>query len=249
MVFYDSKGNEVEFKGTRLNLLGANGEILSEGNGIVYKKYFSFAEHRIKQSIFDFIKEIDNPHMVKLLERYYLAEEISDFDTFYQNVNSPFIYDCPYNNDAQKVDLYTYKWVPKEYIDILEQSVEYLLFNLNDLLLLADYFSNHRIRIADMRTDNMVCNKNNIVLIDPDMYSFVSSNIDALNLRTYNRKLILMTIKNLCAKLTEYKSPIIETRLRTLFQESISHPNIGITPIIKKLRGCKMPIDYIIKSS
>lgn len=259
MQYYDKEGNLVEFNGTRTNLLGANGEIYKIDDKIAYKRYFSYAENRIKQAIFDFIRDLKNPHMVRLLDRYYLAEDIENFDIFSFYVNNPAIYDSPYNKDLQKVDLYTYEWVKKEYLDILEESVDYLLDNTNELLKLVDILSANGIKLADMRTDNLVCNKQGITLIDPDMYSFIPSLIapdnfsfvpddyDLNTLRIYNRKLVLMTLRILCASQTEYKGQALEQSISELFQDSIRNPKDGMVTLSKKLKGYQMPIEYLAK--
>lgn len=245
MQYYDKDGNLVDIFGKRMNKLGANGEIFIQENGTAYKKYFSFAEHRIKQAIFDFIRNMDTPHMVKLLDRYYLPQDISDIENFLWEANQENAYDFPYNRDLYKIDLYSYEWVKQEFLDLLEMPVDYLLDNVNELMKLADYFAKYRIMMADMRIDNLICNKEHIVLIDPDMYHYVSSSYDLRQLSLYNRKLILMTLKNLCMRLTSYKGEIVSNSIATLFSESIQFPKEALEHLTKKLSRYQMPIEYI----
>lgn len=248
MSYYDKEGRVVEFNGNTTNLEGANGEIFILPNNIAYKKYFSYAENRIKQSIFDFIKSINNPHMLKLLERYYLTEEVTNLDIFLNYVNcTEKDFSC-YNRDPQKIDLYTYEWSKKEYIEMLEQPVDYLLDNLNELLRLADICSMNGVAMNDMKVENLICNKNNIVLIDPDMYYFVAPQENKSQLAIQNRKHIFQMLKSVCQRLTEYRSADISRKINELFESSIEDPRYGISILCKKLSGCKMPIDYAIKT-
>lgn len=248
MEYYDSKGNLVEFNGSKTPLEGANGEIFKLNDKIAYKRYFSYGENKIKQAIFDFIKSLNNPHMVKLLERYYLAEDILNYDIFLYNVNNVGVDYSLYNEDFNKIDLYTYEWVKSEYFDILEQSVDYLLDNLNELIRLADYFSMNYISLSDMKADNAICNKNSIILIDPDMYYFVNPEDSKSHLVIENRRLILTTIRSLCKRLTEYKNDMISRNIDELFESSIASPQYGISLLSKKLSGCKIPLDYVAKT-
>lgn len=248
MIYYNSKGELVEFNGNTTKLEGANGEIFRDSNNIAYKRYFSYAENKIKQAIFDFIKSINNPHMVKLLERYYLAEDILDLESFLYYVNHVERDSNLYNEDLQKIDLYTYEWVEKEYIDILEQSVDYLLDNINELLRLADFLSMNGIAMSDMKADNIICNKNGIVLIDPDMYYFIDPQDSKSHLMLENRKLIFQTLRSVCQRVTEYKGNLISRNITELFEDSIEDPRYGISLLSKKLSGYKMPIDYITRT-
>lgn len=250
MKYYDKEGRIVVFNGSTTNLEGANGEIFRCPNNIAYKRYFSYAENKIKQSIFDFIKSINNPHMVKLLERYYLAEDIKDLDNFLFYVNRVAIDFNHYNEDFQKIDLYTYEWVKEEYVDMLEQSVDYLLDNLNELLRLADFLSMNGIAMNDMKLENLICNRNSIVLIDPDMYYFINpQDKDSKSLlMLQNRKRIFQTLRSVCKRLTEYRGNDISINIDELFEGSIEQPKYGIALLSKKLSGYKMPIDYVTKT-
>lgn len=248
MIYYDSKGKIVEFNGVKTNLECANGEIYKINSQIAYKKYFSYGECKIKQAIFEFIKSINNPHIVKLLERYYLAEDVIDYDIFMYLVNFIERDISKYNNDHCKIELYTYEWVEEEYFDILEQTVDYLLDNLNELLRLADFFSMNYISLSDIKTANMVCNKSNIVLIDPDMYYFVDPKNGKFNLAIENRRYILMVMKTLCQKLTEYRNNSISNNIAELFESSIKSPQYGVSLLSKKLSGCRIPLDYVART-
>lgn len=248
MNYYDKYGGIEVFNGNHTNLEGANGEIFRCPNNIAYKRYFSYAENKIKQSIFDFIQSINNPHIVKLLERYYIAEDITDLDRFLYEVNHSNKDFNHFNSDFHKIDLYTYEWVEEDYIDILEQSVDYLLDNLNELLRLADYFSMNGVAMNDMKVANLICNRDRIVLIDPDMYYYVSDQESKASLMIQNRRCIFQTLRSVCKRLTEYRGVAVVNSINGLFEESIENPKYGISLLSKKLSGCKMPIDYVSKA-
>lgn len=248
MKYYDKEGRLTEFNGRTTNLEGANGEIFKCSNNVAYKKYFSYAESKIKQSIFDFVKSVNNPHIIKLLERYYSVEEILNLDTFLHYANHVERDFSTYNVDLQKIDLYTYEWIEKDYIDILEQSVDYLLDNINELLRLADFFSINGVAMNDMKVENLICNRNGIVLIDPDMYYFIGSQDSKSELMLQNRKCILKTLRSVCKRLTEYRGDSISENVNELFESSIEDPRYGIALLSKKLSGYKMPIEYVART-
>ncbi len=257
MKYYDSNGNLVEFNGLKTDFEGANGVIYLNGNGISYKEYFSYAETKISRSIFELLKNINNPHLIKLIERYYLSEFINDYDSFVEEIkNTDPIYGT-YNRDITKIDLYTYYWVEREYIDILEQPKDYLLDNINALLKLSDLLSANFVVVSDIKVDNTVCNKNSIILIDPDMYYFIPPECTSSNpklqydkkidLRLKNRIRIIYLISDLCHKLTEHKNDYISNRISELFKSSIEEPYKADHILSKKFKGYKMPIEYLSK--
>ncbi len=247
MIYYDSKGNQVEFNGQSTDLKGGNGEIYKINDDIAYKKYFTYGENKIKQAIFELLKSFNNPHLVRLLERYYLVKDILDYDDFLYHITHIERDYAIYNRDIKKIDLYTYQWVKQEYIDILELSVDYLLDNINGLITLADLLSDKYIALSDMKYENVICNRNRIVLIDPDMYYFVNHQENKSNLRNENRRYIFQIMRSICQRLTEYKSNSISRNITELFEDSIKSPQSGLILLSKKLSGYKIPLEYALK--
>lgn len=247
MIYYDSQGNQVEFNGQLTDLKGGNGEIYKLNSDIAYKKYFSYGENKIKQAIFEFLKSVNNHHLVRLLERYYLVKDILDYDDFLYHITHIERDYTLHNQDIKKIDLYTYEWVKLEYIDILELSIDYLLDNINGLIGLADLLSDNYIALSDMKAENVICNRNSIVLIDPDMYYFIDPQDSKSHLKNENRRYIFQIMRSICQRLTEYKSNSISRNITELFESSIESPQSGLILLSKKLAGYKIPLEYALR--
>lgn len=246
MIYYDSKGKIVEFNGVKTNLEGANGEIYKINSQIAYKKYFSYGECKIKQAIFEFLKSVNNPNFINLIDRYYKSLKVKDYKAFLKSIIDTTPTEDIRNIDTYKIDAYTYYWIEQESIDFLEEDKEYILENFRALLNLADYFSQNRIGLADIKTDNVICNQNNIVLIDPDMYYFIPE-FSKTDIHKKNRLRIIYLMSSLCCRLTRHKSYETTDKVTGLFKESLERPEHAEKILSKSLRNYKKAIDYIRK--
>lgn len=245
MTYYDSKGTLVEFNRTKTSFEGTNGTVYKSDNGIAYKEYFWNGDTIITQAMFEFLKTINDKHFIKLIERYYQQSKVNDYDRFIKSISDTEPNPDIYHKDTYRIDMYTYYWVEKEYIDILEEHKDYLLDNLNALLKLADFLSSNYVGLSDIKMDNTVCNRNNIVLIDPDMYYFLPPEIVNSKLHEKNRLRILYLVASLCRSLTRHVSYENSDNVTELFGSSIENPEKALHILSKKLRGYKRPVDYL----
>lgn len=243
MLYYDSKGNLVEFKESNAYSEGTNAVIYKK-DSLAVKKYFCNGDTIITQEMFDFLKSIDNPNFIKLIERYYALSKIKNYNKFIASLANPKTNNELYNRDTYKIDLYTYYWIEKEYIDILEESKDYLLENFISLLKISDCLSDNRVGLADIKSENTICNQNSIVLIDPDMYYFISE-YSHTDLHKKNRLRIICLMSSLCRSLTRHISYETSDKVTELFKESLDNPQSAEKILTKNLRGYKKPIDYI----
>ncbi|MDE6142019.1 MAG: hypothetical protein K2G03_05395 [Bacilli bacterium] len=244
MQYYNSQGVLVEFDGLKSGHYGHNSEIMRLDDGSVYKRYFSKTEetNHIALEVFEFIKQMANKHMVKLIERFYNAEGI------------PNPSDIKDNPERYIIDAYTFEWVEKENINIIDMPTDYLTDNLRELILLADYLSAFGLYMLDIMPDNAVLNKNGIVLIDPDIYTFESSTSyknfikidDNFRVKRWNRKQILKLFRNLFYKALEMKKDDRTLSVADgIFGEVPWTGDYDVAIVSKKLKGFSTLGEYI----
>lgn len=241
MKYYDSKGNLVELNISQSSSFGTTASIYKGEDGIAYKKYFENSEINISQSIFETLKSIDNPHFINLIERYYSESQVIDYNHFIESIsktkpNYDFTSSYPY-----RISLYTYYWIQKDSIDLLEEDKEYLLDNLNELFKLSNILSRNHVKLSDMKVENCLCNKSGIVLIDPDLYFFVSGRLPF----NKNQFKILYLVSRLCQTLTSHNDFETIEKVKELFSDCYDETNKAVKTLSKKLRGYRRPIDYL----
>lgn len=244
MKYFNSSGELVEFNGIKSGHYGQNSEIMRLSDGSVYKKYFNETEdtNHITLEVFEFIKLLDNDHMVKLIERYY------------QEKNNLKAEDIVNNPERYMIDVYTYEWVKEDNIDILKMPIDYLLDNLSELLSLADYLSAFGLYMIDIMTDNVILNENGIVLIDPDIYTFEYNTLynhfmiasDNFRVKKWNRKCIVELLKRLFYRALEIRkeSNGITYMVEEMFEEVAWAGEYDTSIVAKKLNGFRNPEEY-----
>lgn len=245
MKYYNSSGELVEFDGIKSGHYGQNSEIMRLSDGSVYKKYFNEAEdtNHITLEVFEFIKLLNNEHMVKLIERFYQVKN---------NLKANDIISAP---ERYTIDVYTYEWVKEDNIDILNMPVDYLLDNMNELLHLVDYLSAFGLYMIDVMTDNAVLNENGIVLIDPDIYTFEYNTSyknfmmvsDNFRVKKWNRKCIVELLKRLCHRslLIRKEYDRLAYVVNEMFEEVSWTGEYDTLIVANKLKGYSTPKEYI----
>lgn len=131
--------------------VSTNGEIVLK----IYDKKTP-KDYRIDSSMFEILKGYNNPHFIELYEIFHKRDIINSWKYKYGKSYTPFAY--------------TTKFYRKENIDVLKASKEYLLENFYEIELLFEEFSKELIAVDDAKNSNVVLTKDNIVIIDPDMF-------------------------------------------------------------------------------
>ncbi len=246
MQYYNSKGELVLLDGIRSGMHGQNSEIIKINEHEFYKRYFLQTDetNRITLDVFEFIKQVSNKHLIKLIERFYQVDRDTTADEI---INNP---------EKYIIDAYTYEWVQKDNIDIFLMPVDYLMDNLKELLDLADYFSEYGLYLVDTKAENAVLNDSGIVLIDPDIntFSYEASykkfpkleDTDAV--KRWNRRRIIDLFKEICAKALQLRSDAPEVIVNDLFEDTEWDGSYDVTTVSKKLKGHKTPLDYVIST-
>ena len=164
-----------------------------------------------------------------------VIEEIMklDLESFYK------IYKLLYDRDGY-FSGYTMKYYDGEDIDILLMPTDYTLDNFAKMERDIKKISEKNIFVDDLHTENVILNRNELIVIDVDNYTF-STNENLLNsnitevYRLFKELYIESMIKN-------YSETVDELRvIRQLFKSNNN--------IYDELKGYKYPIDYIKKKS
>lgn len=246
MQYYNSKGELVELSGIKSGMYGHNSEIIKMNDKEFYKRYFWKTDEtcRIPIEVFEFIKQVSNEHLIKLLERFYRVEEgITPSDI----INNP---------EKYIIDAYTYEWIEKDDVDIFLMPVDYLMDNLRELLDLADYFSEYGLYLIDTKAKNTVLNNSGIVLIDPDIntFSYEASYKefpkleDTYAVKRWNRRKIIDLFKDICTKALQLRCDAPEVLVHNLFEDTEWDGSYDVAIVSKKLKGYKTPLDYAIST-
>ncbi|MBR1416246.1 MAG: hypothetical protein IJ572_00310 [Bacilli bacterium] len=193
---------------------------IKKKNNIVYKKYFvdTPISMKVDKELFDILKEINHKNFLSLLK----IRIINDY-----------------------VVGYTYKYVKSDDIKITEKDTSYTLDNLRDLEKLVDIFNQSKILMCDTHAFNMITQKDNIVIIDPDSYQ-----ID--NKRSYedfvlgNKIRLLSYIKNLYVNCCKKYDEDYYLAILKIFNIDLRN-NLSLSNELSKRLTYKKPIDAIKK--
>ncbi len=153
---------------------GLCAEIYSDDEQI-FKKYFPLTPrtYRLKENVFDILKDINNPHFIELYEIYNRSNQID----LYKSIR---------DEHEFIVSAYTAKYYKDNSVNALLEDKNYLLENFCELEKLFEELTKNNICTNDVKRDNSILGKNGIVIIDPDLFYIVDSS-DAF-LRQMNKK-------------------------------------------------------------
>lgn len=161
MDFYNRDNIKFDFTDMEYLSHGYNGEVFYN-NKMIFKKYFSWSEKdsRINLQLFDLLKEFKNPHFIELYDIYTKYFKIEIINRIIKKIR----------NNAFLVEGYSAKYYQEDNIDVLNSSKEYFLENLFEIEKFINELSENGIKINDMIRRNIILNKDNIVIIDPDLF-------------------------------------------------------------------------------
>ncbi len=197
---------------------------------IILKKYYSETpiNLRIKEDIFNILKDINNRNFIELYDIY---------STYKENLNHQSI-----------TSAYTAKYYKDNSINPILENKNYLLENFNNLEKLFDIFTNNMICTSDIKRDNSILEKNNIIIIDPDLFYIINSTKTFLR-KTNKIKLLYLfnsIIINSIDDDLDYPRKI--RILHNLLSDIIITDKTNITyELSKKLQYIKKPIDIFKK--
>lgn len=211
---------------------------------IIFKKYFNNIDDRdkINTDLFYLLKEINNPHLIKLFD-------------IYSNMNLLKLILYKMDVTPFKVDGYTAKYYEDDSVKFLYADIDYILDNFKELESLFKTFTDNGIVTSDIKRNNTILSPDSIIIIDPDRFSF--SNESQSSIAIHNKKKLLQLFRSLCyysSKDLEYEYGEyyhIRKKIESQFNSDdaiIITDKTNITDeISKKLKYTKTPIDYFLK--
>lgn len=226
MIFYDCNGNERHFDElTKFSSEGWCSEVYQYDSNMMLKKYRDscFRRLRLNKDVCDIIQRIDSPHIYKINDLLFSK-----------------------NEKKSPVAAYTYQYVKSDHVDILTMPTEYMIYNMNELSKLFTKFSDYHIRVGDLKTENTVLQKDNIVLIDLDLFRKVLMSKGRVNKR--NQLDLLYLFKDLlsdCAYIYDYSDDFLDSIIEIFANCSKSAD--GVLEVQKQFQKHKYPVDYINK--
>ena len=204
---------------------------------IILKEYFSYTTEqcRLNLEMFKILKDIKNKHFIELIN-IYSCMDIINLLKYYVKPS------------CFKTDMYTARYYVDEGINVLTESINYLLDNFRELEILFEEFSKNNICTSDLKRSNSIINSNGIIIIDPDL--FYISSMSQNYIITKNKKMLLDLFLDICLKCAieeQHSKQIINKIINDLVNIEVDK-NTDITyEIYKKLSYVKRPIDYLIK--
>lgn len=137
---------------------------------------------------------------------------------------------------------YTMKYYDSEDIDVLTMPMSYILDNFYDLFESVTKLSDKNILIQDLHDGNVITNKNQIIVIDADMYDILKNPSKNEAIRANYKKLCYLFRDLFINAISTYHIELFDVGL---IINSLFDYRRDTTSIYRKLKSYKYPIDYI----
>lgn len=201
----------------------------------ILKRFGPLAEP-IPYIIFEILKEIENPHLVKLQRRFYCRFKEADIKRLQTNPATV------------PIDAYTRMPVREGKIEILKRQKEYLLENISSLQELFDCLSQKRVCVNFRRREDVRADSNGLIITNPDAFTMS----DDENLTFYNRLTLLNSISALAMQ--EYSEQLFRQNteeankaISDLFDSQLARETDIAIAVEKKLSNVRKPMNYVKK--
>ena len=233
MKYYDENDNEIIIPDSILDNeidYGACATVYRYTEDLCFKRYdrgMNNIEYFLDTTTYEALRNISNPHLVNIKKLLY-KDKISKY----------------------KADAYLLSYYKEIYKDFLEVPTEYLLYNIEEIFKLLNKISEYKLRIHDLKRENILLTDTNIVLTDPDRWYFDNlskEEIEKLNVNNITGlfgEMVKESLKN------NYLDFLIENNLydyvisNKLFPLT-SNKDRAMKVLSKRLNGYKRPIDYV----
>ena len=232
MAYYDTNGKKFNHRSDSFRRLDVGGcaEIFTNDD-IIWKKYFFPVndKYRITPEVFELLKTFTNPNFIELYNIY---------------MERGFFHFLP--SKEFSVDAYTAKYYRGEEINILEQSVDYLIDNFSRLERLFDAFTSEHIVTDDIKFHNTVLTSDSIIIIDPDCFR-VDTSLSEREISRENKKNLWKLFQSVCINCyKDYRS--CGTTLARIVHKSnpdgeSDYENMALQ-LSKRLKPYKKTINY-----
>jgi len=205
----------------------------------IFKEYKDGIDYvcRMKVQLFNVLKQINNPHFIELY-------------TIYSRINLLEYLKYKLKKDDFYTEAYTAKYYHDDKINVLYESTDYLLDNFRDLELLFDEISKCGICANDLKYENTIFTKNNIIIIDPDIFYFYD--IAQSNLIKKNKILLVLLLENILINSKfdtneDIKKDDYLKQIDKLTSVNYDENKDVISQIARNLNRVKKPIEFFRK--
>lgn len=166
MYYYNSQGELINFNLGEQKFQGKSSRIFLLEDECYLKQYFPYSTSNVRMDLelFRILKKLDHPHTNKVLELYYDSAKIGSKEHLISHIQD------------LDVDAYQYLYIEDSFVDIMKESTEYLLYNLQVLEELTHTFTELGIWMKDFKRENTVFYKDRIILIDLDCCKLAKNN-------------------------------------------------------------------------
>lgn len=234
MIYYTKDNNKIFIPNSILNKENGHGKcgtVYKYNDDLcikIYNRGIDFDHCLLNTSIYDDLKTIKSDNLVDIKMALYKDKE-----------------------NKSITDAYLLTYYEEKYDDFLEIYTDYLLYNLEEIFKLIKEISIFKIRLHDLKRENIILTKDNIVLIDPDRwyYKFKDSEKEIEKLNINNIMAMFSKITKESLK-NNYLDFLIENNLydyvisNKLFPLT-SNKDRAMKVLSKRLNGYKRPIDYV----
>lgn len=214
---------------------------------------FSF-DSSTKEGTYGNINLTKNNKCLKLFKTEVSRKDKKDFDEeIYNEIrklnleNYYVLYDLYYNQALTKILGYLSEYYQAEDIDILTMPIDYTLNNLCTLYRSLSILAENYIRTDDLHKDNIITQKDKIIVIDTDLYykDSKSAKEEILKQNIYDLRDLFIEIY--LTSLNNYQGKERFRMAEKVFRLFTINSTFGVDPVIKKLIKYKYPIDYLRK--
>ena len=231
MYYYNSKGELLNYDLNHPKHQGKSSNIFWLKEKEYLKQYFFYSTTNVRMDfdLFTILKKLSHPHTNKILELYYDKNKIKNVESFIKHIKDV------------EVDAYKYLYIEDHFVNIIKESTEYLLYNLQELEHLIHIFTELNIWIKDFKRENTVYFKDKIILIDLDCCK-IEKNRNSDDIYKNNILCLQELFIDLLEKCKSY-SYRYEEEVIELF--ALTEKNSLTSSVSKKLWKYKTPLDYI----
>lgn len=230
MGYYNRTGTKLNIRENNFIYLGSGyqAEVFRDGTKAIKKYYKNTDSGRISLSVFDYLKDISNPHLIQFE------------DVFWERNSFPL---AQAKSDLSYFDGYISKYYQEEPINVLLAPTDYLLDNVRELDCLMERFANDGIQARDLSRSNAILSSDGIVLIDPD--EFCEGKDKIANAYDNKRRLVGL-LKDVCRFSVLPQFGITLKEVSNLMNVETHYDTDIAYQLSKKLGASSRPIDYFL---
>lgn len=226
MVYYNTKGQLVDFSLESPILHGTSANIYPIRDTLYFKKYYPSTPEalRMNYEMFPFFKKLNHPFICQVMDLYYAKECNKEEHLFLDHLTAG----------------YTFQFIEEMASNLLEESVDFLIYNLENLERLMGLFTENQVKAQDLKKDNTVFSEHRIILIDLDSCRRVQE--EKAVLQRWNQLKLKQLFLELFRRSASY-SFLYDKKVQDLF--FVEEGKLLIDEVKRRLIKYKNPLNYL----